>query len=191
MYGKVLAAVLALLAYAGGSPATDSMSEGHIKALYILNFARFTTWPDEQGTNEFRIGYIKNDASREHLEELEEETLRGRPIRVRRVITPADATSCDVVFLNTADLHVMEDFLEELRGRPVLTVTDTKGFASQGAMVGLFFVGDKLRFEINITRVREARLSMSSHLLGLARIIDENGKPVGPTGSPTHEEVAP
>ena len=165
---------LALHAIGTAVRASEPLDEGDLKALFLLNFARFTTWPDEAArTNAFVLGYLREDESHLPLHTMEGESVRGRPIKIMRCAVPRDAEHCDLLYLNTADSAVVEDFLEDLRGEPVLTVTDLRGGALKGAMIGFFLAGQKLRFEINMSQVRASGLSMSSHLLGLARIIDK------------------
>ena len=179
---------LALHATGTAVRASEPLDEGDLKALFLLNFARFTTWPEEAGrTNAFVLCYLREDASHLPLHAMEGESIRGRPIEIMRCAVPRDAEQCDLLYLNTADSAVVEDFLEDLRGKPVLTVTNLRGGAQKGAMIGFFLAGQKLRFEINMSQVRASGLSMSSHLLGLARIIDD--EPAPDEGAPARKQA--
>jgi hypothetical protein len=57
--------------------------------------------------------------------------------------------------------------------KPILTVSDTKGFAEKGVLINFYMMGDKIKFEINEKAVHESGLVMSYRLLNLARIVHQ------------------
>ena len=68
--------------------------------------------------------------------------------------------------------HRLPDALRALDDAPVLTVSDLKGFAEQGGMIGFRITQDgRVAFDINLPRVEKTGLRMSSQLLKLARIV--------------------
>jgi hypothetical protein len=66
--------------------------------------------------------------------------------------------------------------LDQLRGRPILTVSDADGFAEAGGMIGLFIEDSRVRFAINLGAAESAHLTISSRLLNLARIVRSSPK---------------
>ena len=73
--------------------------------------------------------------------------------------------------------------LESLRGRPVLTIAETPGFARSGGIINLTTnPDDRIRFEINAGIAKRVGLRLSSKRLDLAEIIpnqdanDENAR---------------
>ena len=47
--GLVVAAVTLAVLVAGAARANDSIEEARVKAAFVLNFIKFTSWPDGQG----------------------------------------------------------------------------------------------------------------------------------------------
>jgi hypothetical protein len=56
---------------------------------------------------------------------------------------------------------------------PVLTVSDTDGFARRGVAVNLYIEGDQVRFEIARRAFHHHGLQPSYRLLGLARLLED------------------
>ena len=65
----------------------------------------------------------------------------------------------------SSEKKILHKILEEVRGKPILTVGDTTGFLEAGVMMNLVEVGNKIRWEINRKPAKKAGLKMSSQLL--------------------------
>ena len=57
------------------------------------------------------------------------------------------------------------------RDKPILTISDAKGFAKNGDLMDFYTHDNLIRFEVNEKAVRESGLSMSYLLLKVARIV--------------------
>ena len=62
----------------------------------------------------------------------------------------------------------MSQIGSDLKGHPVLTVSDFKGFVDQGGMIGLILKDTQVRFQVNLQSVTASRMTISSRLLALA-----------------------
>ena len=74
-----------------------------------------------------------------------------------------EALSTDLAWLGPPDAE-----------RVLVTISAThgvEGFCGSGAQVGFYLAEDKVRFEVNLNRVEDAGLEISSELLKLARIV--------------------
>ena len=58
--------------------------------------------------------------------------------------------------------------LDRIKGKPILTVGDVENFVETGGMINLVMVGNKVRWEINHTQIKECGLRLSSQLLRTA-----------------------
>ena len=167
--------ITAVLSWISATRAGEA-KESDLKAAFLYNFAKFTEWPGErEATRYFLVGIYRPDRLSQNLDHLTSESVRGRPIRIRTCTAPSDALNCHLVYVNTADDGIIRDFVEDLRGKPVLVISDARGAANLGAMIGIFTVEGKLRFEINMASVESSGLKMSAHLLGMARIVRQEG----------------
>ena len=67
-------------------------------------------------------------------------------------------------------------YLEAVRGKEVLTVSDHSDFCSDGGAIALLLATDRLHFAINTHALERSHLTASSRLLQLASAI-EDGAP--------------
>lgn len=102
---------------------------------------------------------------------LEGLSVRKRAIRVEGIHDNSDLGQCTLIYLTDDYASLRGALLSRTRGQSVLTIGETSGFARDGGMIGLVFVGKKLRFEINLTAAKAGDLEISSQLLGLAKDI--------------------
>ncbi|HEX6885571.1 MAG TPA: YfiR family protein [Planctomycetota bacterium] len=149
--------------------------EYQIKAAFLLNFIRYTTWPPEAFANPkapIEVTVVGRDPFGPILEEtFAGETIEGRRIVVRRERGLPEALTGHVVF--SADLeHVgRAELLRACRRRPMLLVGESPDFAAEGACVNFYLADKKTRFEINTDSLAEAKLVISPAVLKLARIV--------------------
>ncbi len=150
-----------------------------VRAAYVINFIRFTEWPDENNaTGPFVIGVAGGRALEDELIRLVEgQFIRNRRLRVLRIKSPRDAEECHVVYFGAASAPGEEAapsadaLLPALRGRPVLTISESTDFLALGGIINLYREGENLRFEIAPDAARSSGLVLSSRLLALARIV--------------------
>ena len=67
--------------------------------------------------------------------------------------------------------------IETLDKGAVLTVSDMPQFSQRGGMIQFVLEGKKVRFEVNLTAVQRAGLTLSSELLKVATTVRRNPKP--------------
>lgn len=158
---------------------TSAYAPEAVKAAYLVNFIRFTTWPEEarSGVSSAFVIAVANDRALEDelVRITSGQSVRGRPIRVTRVRSARELEGAHVAWFR-AEGRPTEDFsltpdegLAALGARPTLSVSDQPGFVGRGGMVQLYLDGASLRFEISPKRVRAAGLEVSSRLLALSR----------------------
>jgi len=81
---------------------------------------------------------------------------------------------CDVVFLCPSERAHIQDILRSIREERILTVADVPRFLEQGGIINMMMENYKIRFEINMVTATQARLTIRSKLLRLAkRVIEE------------------
>jgi hypothetical protein len=80
--------------------------------------------------------------------------------------------SVDVLFIASSEADRLPYLLQQLEGKPILTVGDTEGFADRGVMINMMLVQQSLRMEVNLKALARSGLEPDSHLLRVAaRII--------------------
>jgi YfiR/HmsC-like len=156
------------------------VSEYHVKAVYLYNFGRFVQWPSNATAakgDSFSICVLGQDPFGPSLDStLAGETLDGKPLAVKRISTPRDAGECRILFISSTEENHLKEILVALDESSILTVSDMPSFSRRGGMIQFVLEGDKVRFEINLTKAETAKLTLSSELLKVATTVRRNAR---------------
>jgi len=155
----------------------DPSLEYAVKAAYLTKFIPFIHWPDTafaSAASPVAICVLGNDPFGGKLEQAAASAKAGeRAVIVRRVAAP-DA-SCQLVFLGLSNSAAADSAAQALRGKPVVTVTDS-GQPERG-VISFIIADNHVRFDIDDTMAERGGMSISSKLLGLAHAVKQRGQP--------------
>jgi hypothetical protein len=160
--------------------AQDSqISESDLKAAFLFNFTKFIEWPPEvfagEGTT-MNVGVYGNEEFTKTLRTLlADKKAHGRPFTVKRLSNPAEAKTCQILYFQESESRKMQLAYETIKKLPILTVGESDDFLDHGGMFNLFFEDKQLRFEVNPATAENAKLTVSSKLLRLAKKIRKGG----------------
>lgn len=160
-------------------PYARSQSEGSteysLKLAFLYNFTKFVEWPTDAFPNAsapFEVCMVGRDPFGDHLEQsLRDRTVDNRPMAFRRSTSGDNLKGCQIVFVTAEAKGQAPSIVSRLKSSSVLTVGETKGFAANGGIVNFIVEENRLRFEVNLDAARQTRLSISSKLLALAKIV--------------------
>ena len=160
-------------------PENPHIQEYEVKAAFLFNFARLTGWPQgafAQHEKNFVIGILGEDPFGKGLELLRYRSIDGRSVLITRIDDIRESSDCNLLFIASSEMDRLPEIIAQIGNRPVLTVSDIKGFENKGGTIAFFLKDNRVRFRINIDAARKARLEISSHLLEVADIVRENGR---------------
>ena len=158
----------------GVSADTQPSHEYQMKAAFLYNFAKFTSWPEGafiNGSAEFTLCVFGRDPFGSALTILSKKRVRGRKIKIKRFQSVDTLEPCHLLFINTPQETEILQVLSRLTQRPVLTVGDVEAVTRLGGVINFVISGKNVRFEINVAAARQAKLEISSRLLKLAHTI--------------------
>ena len=184
MRQQIRACLLLLLLFFVGAPirAQDTpVGESDLKAAFLYNFTKFIEWPPEAFAKEDApvvVGVYGDEEFTQNLRTLlADKKAHNRPFAVRRLTNPQDAKSCQILFFRESETRKMGAVYESIKRLPILTVGESEGeFLNQGGMFNLIFEDKQLRFEVNTAAAENAKLTISSKLLRLAKNIRKAAK---------------
>jgi uncharacterized protein DUF4154 len=177
-----LVSVLCLCLTHGGGLAAQSAPtpEYRLKAVFLFNFAQFVEWPASafsEADAPLVIGVLGDDPFGAYLDEtVRGERVNDRPLTVRRYRRVEEIGACHILFITRSEQGHLDQILDSLKGRSVLTVSDFVGFASHGGMIGFATEQNRIRLRVNLEAARAANLTISSKLLRPAQIVSTGGK---------------
>ncbi|MFT5130966.1 MAG: hypothetical protein ACI8W8_004599 [Rhodothermales bacterium] len=147
------------------------VSEYELKAAYLYNFLRYTTFPDASFANpEDPIEVLvfgSNPFPETVLKKLGTRRCHGRPIRVRICDQVAQIGTPQLVFISAATaVQKREKALRRLANRPLILVGENK---AAGAHIVLSLTDRRLRFDVRRPEASASSVRFSSRMLALAR----------------------
>jgi hypothetical protein len=177
---KHLGLLLLLLGLAAMPAEAEPSLEYAVKAAYLPKFIPFINWPDGAfagPTTPLTICILGPDKFEGKLDQVAAGMRFGEhPVQVRHLSGPDPSANCQLIFLPAgSDLALVQGTLDAMRGRPVVTVTDS-GLKARG-IISFVIQDNHVRFDINEAMAAQGGLSISSKLLGLAHAVHTRGLP--------------
>jgi hypothetical protein len=176
--------LLLLLSQCVPARAQESRSvEYQVKAAFLLNFAKFVDWPADAFENEtapINFCVFRQDPFGRALADITQgKSINNRGLQIRHIQDVANLKSCQIVFLSDAAYKQLPEVLDSLKGSSALVVGESEGFAERGGGIQFYLEDGKVRFSVNVDATKRARLTVSSKLLALARIVHDQGNSKG------------
>jgi len=155
-----------------------------IKAAFVLNIARFVTWPSEVFSSDkdpMRLCVYRDNAYRQVLEAIKGKKIGQRKLEFFTIEHVKPELECEILIIPDS---VLGKFHAELDGKlqqPLLTIVDQTEIddgerSRAGIIVTLVRHDSRIAFEIDPKQAKRANLHMSSELLKLAKIVGEGSK---------------
>ncbi len=175
--------LLSCCLFAGGAIAGESADTKrlqYVKAAFVLNVARFVTWPSgafETEDSPYTLCIYRRNSLGQAIEGIRGKTISKRELQIDVVDSFTAAASCTILFIPHDELPHYEAQAPGTSGRPQLTIADLTeegaltGVPHQGVIVSLVRVGTKIKLEVDLQQSRNAGLQLNAQLLQLARIV--------------------
>jgi hypothetical protein len=156
-------------------------TEYGVKAAYLFNFTRFTTWAAAAAAVNsvtFDVCVLGRDPFGAALDmTVAGERIEGKRVVVRRIAQPSDTVGCRVLFVSTSEETALTNVLQSLNGSPILTVSDLPRFVERGGMIQFVAEGKRIRFAVNLPAATRVGLTLSAELLRVAVAVKTDPKP--------------
>lgn len=168
-----LVLVLLLPMPANGSGSTKNI-EYKVKAAFMLNFAKFITWPNtmEKGKDEpFKICLLGKNQFGPALSSLERKRVGGKKVKILTHGKIDKPLTCKMIFISSSESRRVEEILMTLKGKGLVTVSDIENFAARGGMIEFVQVNGRISFIINLDALDAENLEIKASLLNLAQAV--------------------
>lgn len=174
-----LISLLFLFAGAVMGPVRDASAQSasnleyQVKAVFLYQFVKYVKWPvpdsPKTGTP-LTVGIFHESSIIPYLKEtVKKPANNNRSFSVRQMESLEQLITCKVVFFDKAYRKQWEDLLDTVADKPVLTISDSDGFAEKGGIIQFVTVGGRIKFIINNSAAKKAGLAISAKLLNLAQ----------------------
>jgi hypothetical protein len=175
------AALLAfLLGAAALAPAVPSAaagtqiaaSEERVQAAYLHKFLNYADWPPAsfpQVGTPYVIGIAGDDAVADELARIAAgRSVNNRGVIVKRLLPGDTVNDLHMLYVGRNERARLGQWLRQVKGRPVLTVTSADGALEQGSIINFRTVDDRVRFEVSADTAEQSGLRLNSRLFSVA-----------------------
>lgn len=167
-------------------------SEPVVKVALLYKLTQFVSWPGDNWNDDlnndwnndryhlsasapepFRFCTLNDTSFDKALAALEGRRVDGRTIRVETLPPDARPDACDLLFVSrTANPQSSHAMFERCRGKPILTISDSHGFADRGGMIEITKRRKRLAFRVNLAATRANGIRIAAPLLELSTVIE-------------------
>lgn len=172
----LLSLVFSLLVMPGIAPlmasahaAADTQQENRISN--VVNVLKFVRWPENAPqSHNFVFCILGENTFGRELDSLSGRMVDGKAIRPIADISPSFARYCHAVFISVSETDRLPELLQQLKGAPLLTLSEIEGFASAGGMVEVHPLPEgRVVLSVNQQSAEAQGLRISSKLLTLSK----------------------
>ena len=147
----------------------DEAAKYKLQSVFMYNFISSVEWPRLVYTNDEKtidLCIIGQDKLGSVIDEVAKKAAsKGVVINVRRGVTAETAGDCNMAYIVAGEAAAVTP---KLQGKPVLTVSEEKGFAKAGGIIEFSVQGGNVRFSINNHLAKEHGLKINPQLLEAA-----------------------
>jgi hypothetical protein len=166
-----------LLANALSDPAfaqPEQAREYEIKATFVYHFTKYIRWPDIDSAETFDIGILGKSEITAPLEAIaRKRSVYDKRIRILYFDSIRDVDSCHLLFIPSSEKENLQEILSAVENKNILTVGESEGFARAGVAINFVILEGKTKFELNSRVIDRAGLQVSSQLVKLAILIEQ------------------
>ena len=155
---------------------TNVPMDHRVKAAFLCKFIKYMDWPSyviTRDEGEFVIGVYGDSPIAGNLFSIMPKEVAGWKLKIIKINDINEVIGTHMVFLSSSEEGQYSKIIDLLDKRSVLTVSDNHNFLPMGGIVNFFTIDKMVRFEISLAEAKEANIKISSKLLRLAKIFDE------------------
>lgn len=162
---------------------TGDRDEYEVKTAYLFQFGSYIEWinPVVKDKDLFVIGILGADPSDAFLRAIADKTIQGKKVVVRRFAKADDYQPCHFLFVAAQAVKPEKTTLEErlkavvakAGGAMPVIITEGEGMARKGAVINFYLRDNRIHFEINPSAARRAGVQISSKLLKVGKLVDD------------------
>lgn len=150
--------------------------EYQLKIAIIKRFFDFIKWPPgpaNPDSGKLIIGIVGDTSISDYLDTLSGQiAIPDKRVMFKAITDLTQVKDCHVLIIGNIDAERLKEILSVTGNLPILSISETEGFAEIGVLINLFKIDNNVKFEINYQSVKRSGLVFSSKLYKLAKLID-------------------
>ena len=158
--------------------AANISEENKLKAALLFKLTQFIEWPEgieRPEVQQFGICVLGNNDIDAALDSLTGRRVNNIAVKVQHFKNSQSVIQhCQLVFISGSKAPFLASILSSLQQYPILTISDSTGFAGKGGMIQLVNKNRHYSFIINLKKVQTSGLRIAAPLLQLSTIVESN-----------------
>lgn len=151
-------------------------AEYRLKAGFMEKFTRFIEWPGDSLQQDDQKPFIilvlgKNPFGNELERFFSNVKIKNRKVVVLYEKILNTNRFCHMIYIGENNASRLDEIIGYAIDKPIITVSDMKGFGAKGVMFNFFIENNKIRFEMNQSTVIRSGLKVSHLLLNAAKLL--------------------
>jgi len=165
-FGKIISLLLIILFFESAYRLQE------VEQLKFFNdlekILTFTEWSiPANGT--LILGVFDSEKKFNNIKQIyESKKTAGTQIEVKHIVKLDEVNSCNILYIGQLKSDELEKIFTKLNNRPIITISNTQGFAERGVMINFSENNNHYNFEINDTAAQKATIRFDGRLLMLA-----------------------
>jgi hypothetical protein len=158
--------------------AEDEMpTDFQLKAAFLINFPKYVDWPTNvfaETNSPITVAIFGDENVANAVQDMigSGRIIGGHPLALKRIAREEEITGdCQILFIAASEQQRIPSILEQIRGKKILTVSESDDFLEQDGIINLARQGRKIRLQVNLTAAGNAQLKISSRLLVAADVV--------------------
>jgi hypothetical protein len=148
-----------------------------LESEFLERFTRFIEWPSDSSVADASAPFVICVADRKPVVDAlgriaEKSKIKGKRLEVREINSANRTSACNVVFVGPGDQNEFLSIVDAVARKPVLVVSDSRGYAKKGSMINFVTKGEFVRFEVNPRAAETSGLKFAPELLALGEVVD-------------------
>lgn len=151
-------------------------NEYMLKGVFIEKFTNFIEWPKTSSvpdtTQSFVIAVLGKNPFGNILNNIyQHQKIYNKTVIIDYSPNLDQLDQYQILFIAGSEKNKLPLILKSVKGKPILTISDTEGFAQTGVMINFYIDGDNVRFEINENELLRSHIKVSHLLFNVAKIV--------------------
>jgi hypothetical protein len=147
--------------------ATAQTTNYQVYALFVVNIAKHSSWPDVGADMEITV--IGKSKVYDELLKHNGKNVNGRVIKLKQVEKLADIGQPNILYVADGKSSSIDEMLQATQGKPVMIIGERESLFKKGA--GFSFVimdNGTLRYDVNNTELEKRQIKVSKNLSAVA-----------------------
>lgn len=163
--------------------AIPQTSEYHVKSVFLWRIAKYIDWPTQSKITDESKPLILSILGKDNFGKVLElvyssrdKKIKNKIVKIQYITELSQIKGCNILYISYSERRRLDKILSYVKGKPILTVGDTKNYGKKGVHINFYSDQNKTKFELNESSAISEGFKIDYRLRNIAKIV---GKRMG------------